>query len=173
MRRLMSLAVVAALALSLPVRAEEPISTEAWWAVASEDGVQRIHIECGATHFTPRQVVVRAYSPVELHIRSTSRSPGQAFVMNDPGANVRQSLGASPTKARFHAGPVMQAAMECVGAPQDVQLRNARRGLMIVLPEAAPDARATAHAARLPNCGANVTLWRARQPWADTGCSPL
>ncbi|CAN5422881.1 hypothetical protein BH11PSE11_BH11PSE11_01620 [soil metagenome] len=76
-------------------RSAEPRPSEAWWAVAGTDGVQRINIRCGDGHFDPRHIVIRANVPVEMLVSTSSADlTPHSFVLDlsGPGASSAAKL---------------------------------------------------------------------------------
>ena len=107
---------------------------EAWWAAKDPDGIQRVHIRCGADFFDPSRIVVRANIPLELIVSTTTDAPSHHFVLQLPGpksVEVDEEVSPGPKTFPFIPGLAGRYVALCrdLGPPG-----RRKQGTLIVIP---------------------------------------
>lgn len=131
------LVVFLSIAMNAFVRAEP--NPEAWWAKAGPDGVQRINIVCGSDFIDPPQIVLRAHTPVELAVSTTSDLPAHNFKATLPRLQadlVDMPLG--PRQTRIAFVPALLGSFQTACRDNTAVLRDPfekqKQGVVTVVP---------------------------------------
>jgi hypothetical protein len=109
------------------------------WAAIGSDGVQRIHIRCGANFLDPNHIVIKANVPVELTVSTTAGLPSHSFVISMSGPRpITADTPIEATEKTFAFVPGRpgdyQASCRDNTTTANAALLKAKQGLLTVIP---------------------------------------